>query len=102
MSSKESFIGEMHEGCARFKPQIAPYLHEYCLVVVAVLRHRHTHWSGLRPAPRASCPLLVVLDAWGYVATDHRFQITDVHAKFHRGRATQQADLAFFEVAFNL
>src|SRR6185503_5271455 len=102
MSSKKPFVRQMHERCARLKPQIALGFDKDRLVVVAVLRHGHTHWCGLRPPTRATCALLVVLDAWRDVAADHSLQLTDVHAKFHRSRATQQANFAFLKVAFEL
>src|SRR6266446_4305504 len=102
MPSKEPFVRQMDERCAWLKTKIALSLGEYRLIVVAVLRDGHTHRGRLRPPARPTCALLVVLDPWRYVAADYCLQLTDVHAEFHRRRATQQADLAVLEVAFKL
>ena len=46
--------------------------------------------------------LLTVGDAWRRILADHGFQVTQVNAHFHGGRAAQQVDLPSAEGGFDL
>ena len=96
--AEEPLVCEVYEWRSGLLLKIAEGIAEFCLVIVARLGHGDADRCRLGAAASPSGALLVVLDTRRHIATNYRLQVTNIHAKLHRGGAAEHRNLAISKV----